>query len=246
MIVEGVNCAVELLKSGYPIEKVIIDKDFSRKYENIVQLAIVRQVTIEYVDKQGLEKITKSKNPQGVVCFVKPFKYCTVKDILAHAEQNGHAPFILILDGIVDPHNVGALLRTAECVGVDGIIIAQNRACEINETVFKTSAGAVAHMLVAQVVNISQTIEKLKQENIWVYSLEAGNNSIYDTDLTGAVALVIGSEGQGVSKLVNKTCDATISIPLKGEVNSLNASNAGAIAMYEVLRQNAKNSRPSA
>lgn len=237
MIVEGVNCAVELLKSDYPVEKVIINKDLHNKYENIVQLAADRRVAVEYVDKQGLEKITHSKNSQGVVCFVRPFKYCTVNDILASAEQKGHAPFILILDGIVDPHNVGALIRTAECVGVDGVIIGQNRACEINETVFKTSAGAVAHMKVAQVVNISQTIEKLKRENIWVYSLEAGANSIYDTDLTGAVALVVGSEGQGVGRLVNKTCDATISIPLNGEVNSLNASNAGAIAMYEVLRQ---------
>ena len=143
----------------------------------------------------------------------------------------------MILDSIVDPHNVGAIIRTAECVGVDGIIIAQNRACEINETVFKTSAGAVAHMKVAQVVNLSQTIEKLKSKNIWVYSLEAGNTSMYDTDLTGPLALVVGSEGYGVSKLVNRTCDGTISIPLNGKVNSLNASNACAIAMYEALRQ---------
>ena len=163
--------------------------------------------------------------------------YCDVNDILNDAQSKGEDPFIVILDGVVDPHNVGAIIRTAECVGVNGIIIAQNRACDINETVFKTSAGAIAHMKVAQVVNISQTIEKLKAKNVWVYSLEAGNTSMYDTDLTGAVALVVGSEGAGVSRLVNKTCDGTISIPLRGEVNSLNASNAGAIAMYEVLRQ---------
>ncbi len=237
MIVEGINCATELLKAGYPMEKIIINKDLNNKYDNIVSLARQNNVQVEYVDKSGIERITKSKNSQGVLSFVKPYKYCDVNDILKDAEEKNEPPFIVILDSIVDPHNVGAIIRTAECVGVNGIIIAQNRACEINETVFKTSAGAIAHMKVAQVVNLSQTIEKLKNKNIWVYSLEAGNQSMYDTDLTGAIALVVGSEGAGVSRLVNKTCDGTISIPLKGEVNSLNASNAGAIAMYEVLRQ---------
>ena len=237
MIVEGINCAWELLNADYPMEKVIINKDLTKKCDNIINLAIQKHVKIEYVDKIAIEKLTKSKNSQGILCFVKSFKYCDVNDILHDAEDKGKAPFIIILDGVVDPHNVGAIIRTAECVGVDGIIIAQNRACEINETVFKTSAGAVAHMKVAQVVNLSQTIEKLKAKNIWVYSLESGNTSMYDTDLTGALALVIGSEGAGVSRLVNRTCDGTISIPLNGKVNSLNASNAGAIAMYEALRQ---------
>ena len=237
MIVEGINCATELLKAGYPVEKVIINKDLSKKCDNIVNLATRSNVKIEYVDKIAIEKLTKSKNSQGVLSFVKPFKYCDVNDILSYAESKDEPPFIMILDGIVDPHNVGAIIRTAECVGVHGIIIAQNRACEINETVFKTSAGAVAHMKVAQVVNLSQTIEKLKSKNVWVYSLEAGNTSMYDTDLTGALALVVGSEGNGVSRLVNRTCDGTISIPLNGKVNSLNASNASAIAMYEALRQ---------
>lgn len=237
MIVEGINCATELLKAGYPMEKIIINKDLNSKYDNIVSLARQNNVQVEYIDKSGIERITKSKNSQGVLSFVRPYQYYDVNDILKDAEEKNEPPFIIILDSIVDPHNVGAIIRTAECVGVNGIIIAQNRACEINETVFKTSAGAIAHMKVAQVVNISQTIEKLKNKNIWVYSLEAGNQSMYDTDLTGAIALVVGSEGAGVSRLVNKTCDGTISIPLRGEVNSLNASNAGAIAMYEVLRQ---------
>lgn len=237
MIVEGINCATELLKAGYPVEKVIINKDLSKKCENIINLATKSNVKIEYVDKIAIEKLTKSKNSQGVLSFVKPFKYCDVNDILSYAESKNESPFIMILDGIVDPHNVGAIIRTAECVGVHGIIIAQNRACEINETVFKTSAGAVAHMKVAQVVNLSQTIEKLKSKNVWVYSLEAGNTSMYDTDLTGALALVVGSEGNGISRLVNRSCDGTISIPLNGKVNSLNASNASAIAMYEALRQ---------
>ena len=237
MIVEGINCAQELLNADYPVEKVIINKDLSKKFDNIISLANNKKVKIEYVDKIAIEKLTKSKNSQGVLCFVKPFEYCDINDILTYAENKGEDPFIVILDGIVDPHNVGAIIRTAECVGVHGIVIAQNRACEINETVFKTSAGAVAYMKVAQVVNLSQTIEKLKKKNIWVYSLEAGNTSMYDTNLTGPIALVVGSEGEGVSRLVNRTCDGTISIPLNGKVNSLNASNAGAIAMYEALRQ---------
>lgn len=237
MIVEGINCATELLKANYPMEKIIINKESTNKVEQIIELAKSKNIEIEYVDKSGIERLTKSKNSQGVACFVKNYKYYSVNDILQDAYNNGKEPFIIILDGVVDPHNVGAIVRTAECAGVDGIIIAQNRACEINETVFKTSAGAIAHIKVAQVVNISQTIEKLKEKNIWVYSLEAGNNSIYDTNLTGPIALVVGSEGYGVSRLVNKTCDGTISIPLNGNVNSLNASNAGAIAMYEVIRQ---------
>ena len=237
MIVEGINCATELLKTDYPIEKVIINSDLTKKLGNIISMANQKGVKIEYVDKTAIEKLTKSKNSQGVLCFVKPYRYFDVNDIIKDAENKGEDPFIIILDEIVDPHNVGAIIRTAECVGVNGIIIGKNRACEINETVFKTSAGAVAHMKVAQVTNISQTIEKLKNKNIWVYSLEAGNTLMYDVDMTGPLALVIGSEGEGVSRLVNKTCDGTISIPLKGQVNSLNASNAGAIAMYEALRQ---------
>ena len=240
MIVEGINCANELLKANYPVEKVIINKDSGEKFNELTNLCVKNNVPYEFVDKKGLEKITKSSHSQGVVCFAKPYEYCYVEDILDVSRQKGTEPFILILDSIVDPHNVGAIIRTAECMGVDGIIIAQNRACEVNETVFKTSTGAVAHMKIAQVVNISQTIEKLKKNNIWCYALEAGEERILDADLKGGIALVIGSEGKGVSRLVKKTCDGTLSIPMFGEINSLNASNAGAIAMYEVLRQRLK------
>lgn len=237
MIVEGRNCAIELIKANYPVEKVIVCKETGDKIDDIIALAKNKNINIEITNKKNIEKIAKSSHCQGVLSFVKPYEYCYIEDILQKAKDNEREPFILILDGIEDPHNVGALIRTAECLGVDGIIIPKNRACEINETVFKTSVGAVAHMLVAQVVNISQTIEKLKEKNIWCYALEAGEKDIISTDLTGGVALVVGSEGRGVSKLVAKTCDATISIPMFGKINSLNASNAGAIAMYEVLRQ---------
>jgi len=237
MIVEGVNSACEILKSGYPIEKIIISAERTEKIDEILSLAKMKNVEVERVSKQEIDKITKSQHHQGVISFVKPYKYFHLTDILNDANEKNEPPFILILDSISDPHNLGALIRTAECLGVHGVIIPQNRACEVNETVFKTSAGAIAKMKVAQVVNLSQTIEKLKKQNIWCYALEAGEQDISSTDLTGAIALVVGSEGKGVSRLVRKTCDATISIALKGVINSLNASNAGAIAMYEVLRQ---------
>lgn len=240
MIVEGINCANELLKANYPVEKVIINKESGEKFNELIDLCAKNKVPYEIVDKKGLEKITKSSHSQGVACFVKPYEYCYVEDVLEVSEQKGTDPFIMILDGIVDPHNVGAIIRSAECMGVDGIIIAQNRACEVNETVFKTSTGAVAHMKIAQVVNISQTIEKLKKNNVWCYALEAGEDKICDIDLKGGIALVVGSEGKGVSRLVKKTCDGTVSIPMYGQINSLNASNASAIAMYEVARQRLK------
>lgn len=237
MIVEGINCALELLKANYPVEKIIINKESGEKIDNIVELCKNKNVKCEYVDKVGLAKITKSDHSQGVISFVKPYEYCDIQDILQVSKDKGTEPFILILDSIMDPHNVGALIRTAECLGVDGVIIPKNRACEINETCFKTSAGAIAYVKVAQVTNLSQTIEKLKKENVWCYALEAGNSSLTDIDFTSGTALVVGSEGFGVSRLVGKTCDGTVSIPMTGSINSLNASNAGAIAMFEVARQ---------
>lgn len=240
MIVEGINCITELLKSNYGVEKVILDNSSNPKIDDIIALCTKRGVKFEIVDKKTLSKIAHSEHTQGVIAFVPSFQYCFVEDILKDCEQKGKAPFLVMLDGIEDPHNVGAIIRTAECMGVDGVIIGKNRACEINETVFKTSAGAIAFMKVAQVTNLSQTIIRLKDKNIWCYALEAGNSTLDETNLTGGVLLVVGSEGFGVSKLVAKTCDGTISIPMYGKINSLNASNACAIAMYEVIRQNRK------
>lgn len=240
MIVEGINCARELLRAKYPVEKVIIAKTDKEVSSEIIDLCKNNNVKVEIVEKKEIEKITKTSNSQGVISFVKQYEYYDLDETLDILNEEGKQPFVVILDSIVDPHNVGAIIRSCECMGVDIVVIPQNRACEINETVFKTSAGAIGFVKVASVVNLSQTIEKLKKRNIWCYALEAGNDMLDETNLLGGIALVVGSEGKGVSRLVRKTCDGTLSIPMSGNINSLNASNAAAIAIYEVVRQRRK------
>jgi len=185
------------------------------------------------------EKKVQFKN-QGVVAYIPEFKYCDVDDIMLKAERKGEKPFIVILDGITDPHNLGAIIRTCECAGVHGVIIPQNRACEVTDTVYKTSAGAVIHMNVAMVTNLTRTIKDLQKQGVWIYALEAGNKKLYDADFTYPTALVVGSEGKGVSRLVKESVDEVLSLDMFGSVNSLNASNASAIAVYEVVRQRSK------
>ena len=177
------------------------------------------------------------KRHQGFVCDTVEFKYSEVEEILEYAQSKDEAPFIVILDGIEDPHNLGAIVRTCECAGVHGIIIPNRRACQVNETVIKTSAGATANMKIASVTNINTTIEKLKEQGVWVYGLELGGKDVYKTNLTGPIALVVGSEGFGISRLVKQNCDEVISLPQKGRINSLNASVACGIAVYEILKQ---------
>ena len=202
---------------------------------SIIDLTKSKNVPLEVVEKEKLERIRPKT--QGVIAFVPAFKYCEVDDILASAEAKQKKPFIVILDGIEDPHNLGAIIRTCECAGVDGVIIPENRASEITDTVYKTSAGAVAHMKVAKVTNLARTIEELKKLGVWVYALEAGGKRIYKADFTYPTALIIGSEGKGVSRLVKERADEVLSLDMFGKINSLNASNAAAIAIYEVIRQ---------
>lgn len=239
MIVEGINVVRELLNSDSKIDKVIAENGQNQEIEEIVRLADKKGVLLERVNKNQLEKIAKAKT-QGVIAFVPAFKYAEIQDLFKRAEDKGTKPFIVILDGIVDPHNLGAIIRTAECAGVDGVIIPENRSADITDTVYKTSAGAVAHTLIVKVVNLTRTIDELKKAGVWVYALEAGNKQIYDCDFTYPTALVIGSEGKGVSRLVREHSDEVVSLDMYGKVNSLNASNAGAIAIYEVVRQRRK------
>lgn len=238
MIVEGINVVNELLKSNSKIEKVLVENSHNFALQKIIDLAKSKGITCEILDKKDLDKIRS--NTQGVLAFVPAFKYSEINEILEYADSKGQKPFVVILDGIVDPHNLGAIIRTCECAGVHGVIIPENRACDITDTVYKTSAGAVCYMKIAKVVNLNRTINELKQAGLWVYALEAGNKRIYKADFTYPTALVIGSEGKGVSRLVKENVDEILSLDMFGQVNSLNASNAAAIGIYEVLRQRVK------
>ena len=239
MIVEGINVVRELLKANVKIEKLIAEETGHKEIVSLTDLAKAKGVRVEIVEKQKLERIAKSKT-QGIIAFVPTFKYAELKDIFLNAERKGEKPFIVILDGITDPHNLGAIIRTCECAGVHGVIIPENRACEVNATVYKTSAGAIVNMPVAMVTNLTRTINQLKQQNVWVYAMEAGNKKVYEADFTYPTAIVVGSEGKGVSRLVLENVDEVLSLDMFGSVNSLNASNAAAIAIYEVVRQRSK------
>ena len=195
-------------------------------------------MVIVEVDRQKLNKMAQTENHQGVIAIVPPFNYCEVKDILDEAYRKNEKPFILILDGIEDPHNLGAIIRTAETAGVHGIIIPKRRACNVNSTVYKVASGAVEHMKIARVNNLNDEIKYLKDNDVWVHgtAVEA-SKYYYEENLTGAIAIVIGNEGKGMSNLVKENCDVLLKIPMKGKISSLNASVSAGIVMYEVVKQ---------
>lgn len=236
MIVEGINVVRELLNSNRNVEKICAELSENKEIVSLIDLAHSKGIKVEILQKKDLERITKSKT-QGIIAFIPKYKYFEIEDIFLDAERKNENPFIVMLDGITDPHNLGAIIRTCECAGVHGVIIPQNRACEINETVYKTSAGAIVNMKVAMVTNLNSTIKDLKQRGVWVYALEAGSKRIYEADFTYPTAIIVGSEGKGVSRLVKENADEVLSLDMFGKVNSLNASNASAIAVYEVVRQ---------
>lgn len=238
MEIYGRNSVREAVISEDQISKVFIRQDIVGK-ENQELIDLIKRANIDYkfVPKQYLDKIAGVNNHQGFVARISDFKYSDIEEIVAYANAKGEQLFLVLLDGIEDPHNLGSIIRTCECAGVHGVLIEKNRACEVNSTVIKISSGAASHVKVAKVTNIAQTIAKLKNMGVWAYALEAGENSIYKTNLKGDLALIIGSEGRGVRKVVRDKCDGVISLPMFGKVNSLNASNATAISVYEALRQ---------
>ncbi len=243
MLIYGKNSVLEALKSEKTFNRLFIDKESRDKsLQEIIDLARQNGVKLDFVNRIVLEnKVSdlnsKEKvNHQGVVGEIVEFEYKEVEDILKAAEERGEPPFILILDGIEDPHNLGAIIRTAECAGVHGVIIPDRRACLVNETVIKTSAGAVANVNIAKVTNLNHTIEILKKQGVWVYACEVGGQNLFKTKLDGSIAIVVGSEGSGMSQLVKKNCDEIVTIPMKGKINSLNVSVATAIATFEVAR----------
>ena len=240
--IEGRNSVIELLESGKDINKIYIAKGEKHGSINkIIAKAKENRVVIIEMEKNKLYKMSQTNNCQGVIATVPPFDYCDVDDILNEAKRKKEKTFILILDGIEDPHNLGSIIRTAETAGVHGIIIPKRRSASVNSTVNKTSAGATNFMKVARVNNINETIEYLKQNDVWIYGTDVdADKYYYEEDLKGNVAIVIGSEGNGMSKLVKEKCDFMLKIPMKGKIESLNASVSAGIIIYEALKQRQK------
>lgn len=237
--VEGRNAVLELLESGKDINKIFIEKgDKQGSINKIIGVAKERKIVITEIDKTKFNTMAQTENPQGVIAIIPPFDYCDIYDIITLARNKKEDPFILILDGIEDPHNLGSIIRTAETAGVHGIIIPKRRAASVNSTVAKVSAGAVEHMKIARVNNINDAINTLKKEGIWICGTDMDTNKYYyNQDLTGPLAIVIGSEGYGMSRLVKENCDFLVKIPMKGKITSLNASVSTGIVVYEAVKQ---------
>ncbi len=237
--VEGRNSVLELLESGKDINKIFITKGEKHGSINkIIAKAKERKIVIVEKEKNKMNEMAQNSNYQGVIAIVPPFNYCEVENILECAQKRNEEPFILILDGIEDPHNLGSIIRTAETAGVHGIIIPKRRAASVNSTVNKTSAGAVEYMKIARVTNISETISRLKEKGIWICGTDINTKTYYyEQDLTGPIGIVIGNEGSGISNKVKNNCDFLVKIPMKGKITSLNASVSTGIILYEALKQ---------
>lgn len=237
-VIFGRNSVAEAIKSGRPLDSVMVARgDRSGSIPKIVADAKKAGIVIKEVDPKKLDFVCGHNNHQGIAAFGAVKEYSSVEDIFATAEERNEPPFIIICDEIEDPHNLGAIIRTAEAAGAHGVIIPKRRSASLSFTVAKTSAGAVEFMHVARVTNIPQTIDDLKKRGVWVYCADMDGEPFYKSNLKGAIALVIGSEGNGVGRLIKEKCDVTLSMPMKGKINSLNASVAAGILMYEVSRQ---------
>jgi len=238
-IVEGRNAVIEALRAGRAIDKIFINKgEVDKTLGHIASKAREKGIVVVECDRRKLDFMSQTKAHQGVVAVVGVREYCSIEDIFAIAEERGEAPFIVVCDEISDPHNLGAIIRSAECAGAHGVIIPKRRSAGLTAVVDKSSAGAAEHMAIARVPNIPAALKELKDKGVWVYGTAAdGQSDLWHTDFTGSLALVIGSEGDGMGRLVKESCDFIVSLPMKGKVSSLNASAAGAIVMYEILRQ---------
>ncbi len=242
--IEGRNSVIELLESGRDVNKILVAKGEKHgSLHKIMALAKEKKIVVSEIEKSKLNQIAQTQNHQGVIAIVPPFDYCEVEDILEEASKRNEMPFLLILDGIEDPHNLGAIIRTAETAGVHGIIIPKRRAAQVNSTVSKVSAGAVEYMKIARVNNLNETIRYLKKQGVWICGTDMDTDVIYTKqDYKMPMAIVIGSEGFGMSRLVKENCDFIVKIPMKGHINSLNASVSAGIIIYEAVRQrNQKN-----
>ena len=236
--IEGRNAVLEAFRSGKCVDKLfILDGCQDGPIRTIAREARKKDTIINYVSRERLDQLSETRAHQGVIAQVAAYEYSTVEEILARAEEKGEPPFLVLLDNVEDPHNLGAIIRTANLVGAHGVIITKRRSVGLTSTVAKTSAGAINYTPVAKVTNIVRTIEELKEKGIWFVCADMGGETMYRLNLTGPIGLVIGNEGEGVSRLVREACDFTASIPMKGDIDSLNASVAAGVLAYEILRQ---------
>lgn len=237
-IIFGRGPVLEALKADRAIDKLIIKSGpYAKSLVPLIDTAKKKGIVVTQADSSKLDKMADGQNHQGVIAMVSAYSYVSVKDILDRARGKGESPFIIICDKITDPHNLGAIIRTANCVGATGIIIPKRNSVGVNSVVMKTSVGAAEYTPVAKVTNIASTIEELQKEGIWITAADMDGQSMYDIDFKGAIGIVVGSEGSGISRLVREKCDFVASIPMQGEINSLNASVAASVLMYEALRQ---------
>lgn len=238
-IVAGRNAVMEALNGNRSLNKLLVAKgDRQGSIKEIIAVAREKHLVVQEVDVKKLDEIAKGMRHQGVVLYASPVAYVEVDDILVRAAQLGQQPFVVLLDELEDPHNLGAILRTADAVGVHGVLIPKRRSCQLSATVAKTSAGAIEYVPVAQIGNIAQTIKYLKKQGLWVVGADMdGEKNYYDADLTGPMVMVIGSEGKGLGRLTKEQCDFIVKIPMQGKINSLNASVAGSVLLLDSLRQ---------
>ena len=237
VMLEGRHAVIEALRAGYPVKEVYLQKGIEKKQsEEFERLCRENGVPIYYSDKAAMDRRAVSGKHQGVIAEAKAWEYVELEDILILAENKNEQPFILLLDGIMDPHNLGAVIRTANMSGAHGVVITKDRAASLTPAVAKASAGAIYYTPVARVTNMARTIEKLKSKGIWVAAADMDGINLFDADLSGPIAVVVGNEGKGVSRLVKKNCDFTISIPTYGDIDSLNASVACGVLAFEVVR----------
>ncbi len=238
LTIEGRNAVLEAFHSGKTIDKLfVLDGCQDGPVRSITREARKHDTIVNFVTRERLDQLSETKKHQGVIAFAAAYEYARVEDMLAAAEEKGEPPFLLLLDNIEDPHNLGAIIRTANLAGAHGVIIPKRRAAGLTATVAKTSAGAINYTPVAKVSNLSRTIRELKEKGIWFVCADMDGTRMYDLDLKGPIGLVIGSEGEGVSRLVKENCDFTAAIPMAGEIDSLNASVAAGILSYEIVRQ---------
>lgn len=240
-VIEGRNAVIEAFRAGKTVDKIFVQEHLKEGSMNtVIREAKKQDTVINYVKKERLDQMSETGKHQGVIAYIAAYQYATVDDILKKAEEKGESPFVVILDDIEDPHNLGAIIRTANLAGAHGVIIPKHRAAGLTATAVKASAGAINYTPVAKVTNISKTIEELKEKGLWFVCADMGGTTMYDLDLKGAIGLVIGNEGKGVSRLVKEKCDFVASIPMFGDIDSLNASVAAGVLAYEIVRQRLK------